>query len=246
MRKMLVSVGRLLSFACLGLVFGAGFSAAHAYKVSPLVHNLSPAGKKAISFITIDNTHDYPLTVEMTVERRTIVDGLVESDQPADDDFIVFPPQAIIQPGAKQRVQVRYIGQPTEKSEIYRLKVAQVPVSLEEQENARVEVAYNFIAAIYVAPDNAKTDLSVTAIAPQENGSYAVTIENAGNYHALLTSFVWEATATDGTSAVLKTDELPIQDVPFVEPFGKRTIILEKEILGTLVGLSGLTIKEIK
>jgi len=108
---------------------------ASAYKVSPLHHYLTLTGKGATSSMVITNSHDYPLTVEMTVERRELSGGKVTQDVPADDDFLIFPPQAIIQPGKKQRVQIRYVGDAVDVSELYRLIVVQVPVSLANEGN---------------------------------------------------------------------------------------------------------------
>jgi len=110
---------------------------ASAYKVSPLHHYLTLTGKGATSSMVITNSHDYPLTVEMTVERRELSGGKVTQDVPADDDFLIFPPQAIIQPGKKQRVQIRYVGDAVDVSELYRLIVVQVPVSLADDDTAQ-------------------------------------------------------------------------------------------------------------
>lgn len=214
---------------------------AAAYQVSPLHHYLTLTGKGATSSLVISNSHDYPLTVELTIQRREISGGKVQRDVPADEDFLIFPPQAIIQPGKKQRVQIRYVGDTVERSELYRLVVAQVPVTLEESETAKVNVAYNFISAVYVAPKGAKAKLSVGKIQPATTGGFDVAVTNQGNYHALLPNYVW--TGSDGSQdMVINPANLPLGEEPFIEPGGERTLTLSRKALGDLSTLSSLKI----
>jgi len=216
---------------------------ASAYKVSPLHHYLTLTGKGATSSMVITNSHDYPLTVEMTVERRELSGGKVTQDVPADDDFLIFPPQAIIQPGKKQRVQIRYVGDAVDVSELYRLIVVQVPVSLADDDTAQVNVAYNFVSAVYVAPSGAKADIVVSDIKPSAAGGFDVTVRNEGNYHALLPDFKW--TGSDGSqNAVLSPADLPLGEEPFIEPGGQRVVSLPRKALGELRTLSSLKITQ--
>lgn len=223
------------------IAFAALISSASAYKVSPLNVQLTHAGQGAVSYVTIDNTHDYPLTVEMTVERRVIESGENVEDIPADADFLIFPPQAIVAPRKKQRVQVRYVGQPLESSEFYRLNVKQVPVDISEEGKAKVDVAFNFLAAVYVSPEDAKAEVIVTSI-DNADGGYAVSLENTGNKHAVLSSYTWSATSTSGESAAIDTGSFELGKKPMLEPKGTRTIIVPKASLGELVDLTALSL----
>jgi len=227
--------------ALLGMAVLTPATPAEAYQVAPLHHYLDLTGKGATSSLSITNTHDYPLTVELTVQERTFKDGQKQDDIAADDDFLIFPPQAIIAPGKTQRVQVRYVGDPLEASRVYRLVVAQVPVNVSSGEKAAIDIAYNFVSAVYVAPKTAKPDVKVGAIAPSAKGGYDVQIRNDGNYHALLPSFVW--TASDGTKTqVLDTSRVPLGDAPFIEPGGTRTVHVPATAMGDMGALSSLDI----
>ncbi len=209
-----------------------------AYQVSPLHHYMNLTGKGATSSLTISNTHDFPLTVELTIERREMSAGIVQNDIPADEDFLIFPPQAIIQPGKKQRVQIRYVGESLEQSELYRLIVTQIPIKLDEGDKAKVNVSTNFISVVYVAPKDAKADLSVGTITPT-SGGYAVALKNSGKYHAILPSYKW--TASDGMKdKVLDAADIALDNAPFIEPGGARTLMLPHKALGDLKSLSGL------
>lgn len=235
----------LISFAFVAIFSIFVSQTAVAYQVSPLHHYLDLSGKGATSYLTIDNTHGYPLTVEMTIQRRNMKNGEVLEDIPSDDDFLIFPPQAIIAPGKKQRVQIRYVGSPLENSEFYRLVVKQVPIKLPKQESAQLDIAYNFISAVYVAPKGAKADLNVSSITPVSAGGYDVVISNAGSYHALLPSFTWNA--SDGTqSSALDVEKFPFGERPFIEPGGVRTVTIPQGALGDMKTLSNLELVEVK
>jgi len=230
----------LICLAALSL-FTLSVPMAAAYQVSPLHHYLDLSGKGATSYLTIDNTHAYPLTVEMMIEFREMKNGEVLKDIPADEDFLIFPPQAIIAPGKKQRVQIRYVGEPLEASRFYRLVVKQVPIKLPEQEAAQLDIAYNFISAVYVAPKGAKTGLDVKSITPASSGGFDVLIANEGTYHALLPSFNW--TGSDGSQdSKLDVEKFPFGERPFIEPGGVRTVTIPRAALGEISTLSSLKI----
>ena len=73
---------------------------AEAYQVAPMVYDMAPSGNTATTVIRITNTQDQPITVEMQAEQRLFDEAGKESRKPADDRFVLFPPQAIVQPGA--------------------------------------------------------------------------------------------------------------------------------------------------
>lgn len=240
--KYIISI--LRAWCALTLLIAVAFLTAHtanAYQVSPLHHYLEFTGKKAISSLTISNTHDFPLTVELTIERREMSGGIVQQDVPADDNFLIFPPQAIIQPGKKQRVQIRYVGEPLDHSELFRLIVTQVPVKLNEENTAKVNVSYNFVSAVYVAPKGAKVDLYIESITPSPQNGYDINIKNNGNYHALLPAFIW--TASDGSQKhIIDLSQIAIGEEPFIEPDGARILNIPQKAMGQLNLISSLVI----
>lgn len=218
-------------------------SLANAYVVSPLIFYLTPTGDDARAFVTIENTHDFPLTLELSTTRREVGPDGTEAEQDASGDFVLFPPQLILQPGAKQRVQVAYVGGPIPTSRAYRLVVQQVEVGGgEEDGDLAVGFKYNFRAGVYVVPEGAAFDVAVASIEPADGG-YLVTLTNAGNAHAVLTSGPWRARDADGNEVVLDNEALPIKQAPLIAPGSERTAFVPTGALGSLGELASLSVE---
>src|SRR5690606_41877658 len=88
---------------------------------------------------------------------------------PADDDFLIFPPQGVLPAGGRQVVRLQWLG-PAEPdtSQSYYVSVEQLPVKLDpvanEQIGAQVQILYNMRALVVVAPPGAKPDVSATKV----------------------------------------------------------------------------------
>ena len=223
------------------LAAAAAFAAApsSAYRASPLIHHLTPTGSGSSSFVTIENPHDYPLTLLFTMTNRRVRNGEVVSDEVADDVFTVFPPQAIVHPGKTQRVQFRYVGGPVEASEVYRFKIEQVPVDLSGSGTA-INMAFDFIARVFVAAPGTAPRLEVTDVRPNGNG-YSVTVRNDGDHHAEMANLVWHATGPDGTQVELDSDVLDVGAFSLLEPGGTGSLDLPKAMFGALTDVKTVT-----
>ena len=63
---------------------------------------------------------------------KWLLDG-IETNQDANDDFIVYPPQLIVPPGTQQVIRVTWIGEPEPPIELaYRLIAEQLPINLSQ------------------------------------------------------------------------------------------------------------------
>ena len=173
---------------CALLLAGAAGSA-HAYSVSPLRQSIGPSGQDAIGTLRIDNPGASPATLSLEVQRAAIgPDGTLER-LPADDDFILFPPQTIVAPTATQNVQVRYVGAPdVAASETYLVTVEQVPVSFDSAENASLSVGINFVVVVTVEPDGAASRPVVASTDAHADG-LVVAVRNEGNGTDRLTNY---------------------------------------------------------
>ncbi len=160
----------------------------HAFEVKPLVHNLTPFGRKASSTITISNPSDQPLPVEVTVNRRVSDDSTIETLVPADDDFLLFPPTALIPPGGTQAVRLQWLGDPElTASQSYYAHVAQLPVSPTEATGSEVQFVLAFNVAVHVAPEGAAARVRVldAGLETDAGGETVLraTLANGGNKH---------------------------------------------------------------
>ncbi len=213
---------------------------AHAYKVSPLVMTLEPVGDKSKQDILITNTHDYPLTLEIAATERIVAENGSETETEATEDWIIFPPLAIVQPGKQQRIRVQYAGGAIDKSRAYRIAISQVAVD-DGTGNLKVGFNYKFKAAAYVSPKDATFNIVTKSIKPS-TGGYMVELENSGNRHAVLTTGSWVGTDSAGKSASIDMSVTGLKEKPLIAPGGKRSVFVPAQVIGDLNGLSSLTV----
>lgn len=181
-----------LYFAILSLFFIA--APANAYKLLPLEANLTSVGEKASTEFQIINDKPYPIAVElMTYQREMDVDGqdwLTEDD----DNFIIYPQQLILMPAQSKAIRVKYIGKPDlseEKS--FRLISEQLPIALNDEEDSEgggMKFLIRYVASIYITPsNNAKPDVSLSAVEQEDGGKAFLYLTNKGNEHTILNKF---------------------------------------------------------
>lgn len=136
-------------------------SVATAMTVQPVVINLATSGRGMTQVITVENTFSTPLPVELTVQELKLTEDGVSLTGVDPGDLLVFPPQALIQPGQTQTFRVQYVGDPDLKaSKHYYVTVAQLPVKLPEGKSA-IQILYNFQVLISIAPAGAKPAISI-------------------------------------------------------------------------------------
>lgn len=188
-----------LAMACAGQ--------ARAQSVQPMRFDLKPSGPEAQTTLKVENNRTHPITIELAAETITLDEQGREVLQPA-DDFLIFPPQAIIAPGVTQSVRVRYIGAPDiERSNSYRVMVRQIPVDLSGEQRSGVAVAFNFATLAAVVPVGAKPDLTVSPLAPEDGQRVSTTIENSGRAYARVLAYDWAL--RDGASErIVSPDDL--------------------------------------
>lgn len=166
------------------------FEAATAMTVQPVVIDLGTSGRSMSQVITVENTFATTLPVELTVHELTLTENGVVMDKAESDDLLVFPPQALIEPGQTQTFRVQYVGEPDmAKSKHYYVTVAQLPVKLPEGQSA-IQILYNFQVLVSVSPAGAKPDISVQSaqITTNKDGKFVpqITVRNASNAHGYL------------------------------------------------------------
>lgn len=176
----------LLRLVALIISLSVGFSGfgAAAHEVNPMRIVLVPVEGRSQSTITVNNTRDDPLMVEIkTFERVTEPDGAERLDE-VDDAFIVFPPQFQVAPRTSQAIRIQYVGLPAvDQARSYVIQVAEVPA--ETPGFSGVRFTYNFGVAVYVEPPRAVERLSVVSADRSEEG-LRVVIRNSGARFGLL------------------------------------------------------------
>lgn len=158
--------------------------------VQPVVIDLSAFGSGMSRVVTVENTFATKLPVELRVEELKFENGQLVNTQTDPGDLLVFPPQALIEPGQTQSFRIQYVGDPElAQSKHYYVTVAQLPVKLADGQSA-IQILYNFQVLVSVAPAEAKPALDVVSAAVETNREGkpvpAVTVSNTANSHGYL------------------------------------------------------------
>lgn len=164
--------------------------AAWAMRVSPMVSEISTVGAGAAARIEVQNISSSPLPYETSITRVSFnPDGTI-SETPADDDFLVFPPQGIAAPGARQIIRAQWIGDPqTAASIAYYMEIRQLPVDFDARPNtvgsAAVQVVYHMKTLIIVAPPGTESSVQVLSAEAAEIERPAVPAATQSSIEAL-------------------------------------------------------------
>ena len=153
LRRAVLSAAAVTSAA-----FMAPSADASSLGVEPLFLQISPTQSAAIR---VNNPSDVIQSVEVYIYEREVDARGEQTRIPADDDFIVFPPQAAIKSGSTQVFRIQPVAPDLTKSRSYFVTVRQIPVDFDPAagEGARVRVVFAFDAAVHVIPDNAKSEV---------------------------------------------------------------------------------------
>ena len=163
----------------------ASATPAEAHRVEPMRYELSPSGSGAQTTLTVTNTRTFPITIETTVSLIAIDENGEETLTPAEDSFLVFPPQAVIEAGKAQALRVRYLGSDQlDTSKSYRINVNQLPVDMSEDEDNGVAITVNFGTLANVVPANSRSELSVEEVSLTPDGRWKMLVANTGTRFA--------------------------------------------------------------
>ncbi|AYG95357.1 molecular chaperone [Brevundimonas naejangsanensis] len=222
-RKSVVALGSAVALLASVTLFAAG---AWAMRVSPMVSELTTTGAGSAARIEVGNVGSATLPFETMITRMDMdSDGnIVET--PADEDFLVFPPQGLVPVGGRQVVRVQWVGEPAvDSSQAYYLWVKQLPVvtdpnAPESGGALSVQVLYTMKALIVVAPPGAQPRVEIVSVspamvtppAPQVDPSLSgdeapppppaepgveVVVTNSGKRYALMSGATWIIEGTD-------------------------------------------------
>lgn len=184
------------SFLVLFLVL-LGVQPALAFKLLPISRTFAPAGAGATqSYQVVNDTSERLAVTVSVVERQMDITGK-ENLKPADDDFMIYPPQILLEPNQTQTVRVSWVGDPNPAQELsYRLVAEQLPVDLDKPQSqvkkpvGQVRVLMRYLGSLYIRPSNVQADLLLETVESVSDGKgtekLAVSFHNRGKAHILL------------------------------------------------------------
>ena len=141
--------------AIIATLFISHSALANSLGVEPLFMEVRPGQSAAIR---VNNTSDADAPVEIYVHERIVDINGVQTRRVADDDFIVFPPQAVIPASKTQVFRLQPINKTATESKSYYVSIRQLPVDLGDapEQGARVQIVFAFDAAVHVIPRKAE------------------------------------------------------------------------------------------
>lgn len=179
---------------------------------------------RTTSVINIRNTREQALPIEIVFKRRIVNPDGSQEFVPAEEDFSVFPPLALVQPGQSQAVRITYIGDPTiANSQAYVAEVQEVPVT--EDSFTGVVFAYNFGVAVYLRADEAQARVAVTDVDRTPAG-VAFTVANSGSDFAMLGELDVRLEAGNQTVRLSPAQISEVVENPIIPPGGTRNFEL--------------------
>lgn len=198
---------------------------AYAMRVSPMVVEMTTAGSGSTARVEVQNLNPGNLTFETRITRIDYDADGVQSETPADGDFLVFPPQGVLPQNARQVVRLQWVGgAELPASRAYYLSINQIPVQFAPSTDpnsagAQVQIVYHIKALVTVAPPKAAPKVEFVSAKPviippkpvpgstePPKGAgvpgLAVTVRNTGTRYAMMAGATWtiDGTGADGKS----------------------------------------------
>jgi fimbrial chaperone protein len=170
MRKLLLFI--LLSFSLATLAVG--------YQVQPMIVELSSQGKNSLTTYRLQNPSDATLPVEVEVFKRTFDENQQEVLVPAENDFIVLPPQVEVAAKGYQIFRAKYLGSPDlNQTASYRIVFKQLPLT-NENEKSGVKMMFNFATLVFVSPAQVAAKQQ-SQLKCEQSETCTISISNAGD-----------------------------------------------------------------
>lgn len=154
--------------------------AAWSYTLEPVVTIIElPAGSSGQT-IVVRNPRELPLTIVFEIVERTIYDDGSETQTPADDLFLIFPPQTIVPAKQTQALRIQWVGPPVSASRSFTLYGVEAPVDLMGGDGSGIRTILKIGASVHVTQTGLRPEPVLIASASSDDG-VEVQIANEGN-----------------------------------------------------------------
>lgn len=173
--------GGLVALLLVGLSSGV-----MAFEVRPLVHYLDLESAVVSSTIRVRNSGTDVLPIEISSYRLELRDGHPVVGAPADEILLVFPPAALIQPGASQIVRLQWV--PTVvpvQDQSFLVVMEQLPLDNNNDNGLQMLLAFNAVVHMK-APGSQPQWAIVNRVGASEGSlpSLEIGLNNKGNGNA--------------------------------------------------------------
>jgi fimbrial chaperone protein len=145
-----------------------------AMTVRPVILDLGVNARTMSQTLTVTNTFDAQLPLELTVREFVLPTELGgRGEFKPTEDVVIFPPQAIIAPGASQGFRIQYVGDPAvERSRHFVVTISQLPVALPGDQST-IQILYNFQVMVSIGVPGQRSQIAAVSsrLAPTDNGA---------------------------------------------------------------------------
>lgn len=174
--------------------------------------------------LNLENPRSVPLPVELEIMERLVHEDGSEEYEPADDAFLVFPPQAVIEPGQTQSIRVQWLGSSPDTSRSYTLFAKEIPVDLSEQDKPMLQTVLRMGASVHVAPSGTVPKVTLVRSEDTSDG-VRLTLENTGARFIYLN----DVRIRFGNAEYTGNELANIAGRTLIPPSAKRTILIPNE-----------------
>lgn len=205
-----------------------------AFTITPITMEFEPSGRGASRTFRLDNDSDSSVGVEIQILTRVMAQDGTEKNEPATNEFTIFPTQVVLGPKKSQNVRVSWKGAPNPEHELaYRIMAEQLPVNLtaNEAQGARLNLVVRYMGTIYIVPPGAKPDVVVESVTVEKcdvaDERLIVVLHNKGTAHGLLRDLKLQITSGEKT-VELAGDQLKGMANENVLAGSKRRFVIPK------------------
>lgn len=195
------------------LILAVVATPAFSFRFYPIVKDFAPAGPDSTQNFYVENSTSNRIAVQVSVVHRMMDEHGAEQYRDAEDEFLVYPSQMIVEPGARQTVRVQWLGGSDLRKELpYRIIAEQLPVEFERDGEAgsQIDIMFRYMGAVYIVPEGATADVSVVAaqvVSVDGGRRLRITLSNGGTAHTILRDLEIEI-VREGEDLVLSGDDL--------------------------------------
>lgn len=207
---------------------------ASAMSVTPVHVEMKSIGSTSRSQVSVTNTGKSPLPVETALESLQLDENGGRRTAKAGDEFLVFPPQAIIPPGATQVFRLQWVGEPQlTESKSYIFSVSQVPVKLAPgQSKVQVVMSFGVIVNVGTAQGVPSLKLVGTGVTTDKQGKRRafLTVENPTKTHALLPEGQISLAASGWSQSLTSAEIREKMGIGLVQPGKRRRFVVPVDL----------------
>ncbi len=160
--------------AFLGMLIPATLMAG--FSVTPFILEFVPSANRTTKFIEAYhlNDNDSPVPIELSVQVRDVsIDGEIvyHTDEKAAGDFIIYPERAILYPDERQKIQIKWAGNPDslDVEKVYAIMVNEVKIEEEndvtpQSASGQLQLKTRYAVLAVMKPEKPRPEIQVDSI----------------------------------------------------------------------------------